>query len=209
MSSKKQSIELFKQKAELVSAVVGSISEPKQALEYVVDLCERKEACQLLLSGCAENLSQSGDALCATKQQKVIAAPGLEKKQYKELEKLCAAKDFKLIASGMREHLGGVDIGFTYADHAIAETGSLVLYSRSEETRLATMLCEIHVAVLPVSKIKDTAFDLEKIMLDQMKSGPDYLAFITGPSRTADIERVLALGVHGPLELHILLWEDK
>jgi L-lactate dehydrogenase complex protein LldG len=43
---------------------------------------------------------------------------------------------------------------------------------------------------------------------DLSKDGPAYVAFVTGASRTADIERVLAIGVHGPLEMHILLLED-
>ena len=47
------------------------------------------------------------------------------------------------------------------------------------------------------------------MVLAQMAQGASYLSFISGASRTADIERGLALGVHGPLELHILILEDK
>ena len=74
--------------------------------------------------------------------------------------------------------------------------------------RLATMLVETHVAVLPVSRLRATVTDLEEEMTRLMAAPPSYLAFITGASRTADIERVLTLGVHGPLELHLLLLKD-
>ncbi len=209
MKDKQTLVELFKQKAEFVSAVVVPVASMKQAYDYVVDICEKKDACQLLASGCEEGLSPTAEALCETKQDKVIAAPGLDKKQFKELEKAAKGKGFKLIQEGMREHLGGIDIGFTVADHGIAETGTLVLGSRSEELRLSTMVCEIHVAVLPLSKLVASSLDLEGFLRASFANTPDYTAFITGASRTADIERVLALGVHGPLELHILLWEDK
>jgi L-lactate dehydrogenase complex protein LldG len=71
------------------------------------------------------------------------------------------------------------------------------------------MISELHVAVLPVSRLVQTAFDFEAEFRERLKLSPNYYAFITGASRTADIERVLALGVHGPLELHILLLTDE
>lgn len=209
MSGLEQLYDTFTQKAELVSAVVSRVDSTETAFRYAVDICDRKDACQLLVSGCAEPLSPPADDLCETKAaRKVMAAPGLPADQLSALKALCDEKEIALIDDGLRDHLAGIDIGFTVADFGIAETGSLVLDSSSEAIRLATMISEIHIALLPMSKIFETAYDLEDRLQDLMAAVPNYTAFITGASRTADIERVLALGVHGPLELHILLWED-
>ncbi len=209
MSGLEELYESFTRKAELVSAVVSHVDTPEAAFAYAVDICDRKEACQLLVSGCAEPLSPEADDLCEAKpQRKIMAAPGLAEEHLSTLKSLCDEKGIALVTDGLRDHLAGIDIGFTPAQFGIAETGSLMLDSTSEAVRLATMISEIHIALLPKSKIFETAYDLEWELQDLMAAPPNYTAFITGASRTADIERVLALGVHGPLELHILLWED-
>ena len=200
-------IELFKEKAKLVSALVSEVATMEAAFHYAVDLCDTKEACQLLMSGCEEAVSDAAQTLCETKQRKVLAAPNLSDADFAALETLCKAKDFDCIREGLRNHLAGIDIGLTLCQGGIAETGTLLLDSNREEVRLTTMVSEYHVAILPKSAIKATSYDLETQLADMLAKGPSYTALITGASRTADIERVLALGVHGPLELHILLLE--
>ncbi len=203
-------LEKFRKKAEIVSAIVSEVDSMAQAVAYTVDLCAQKEACQLLMSGCEESLSNKGQDLCQLKTMgKIIAAPGLNDADMAELVKQAAAREISVIKDGLRGHLAGIDIGLTVADYGIGETGTLVLDSANEELRLATMISEIHVAVIPKSRIRATAEDMYAELKGYMSQKPNYLAFVTGASRTADIERVLALGVHGPLELHILILEDK
>ncbi|MBI9079705.1 MAG: lactate utilization protein [Pseudodesulfovibrio sp.] len=208
MSSKESLSQTFTEKAKLVSAFVTEIASEEEALSHVLDLCGKKEACQLLVSGCERDLSEKAENLCDAKQSKIIAAPGLKKDLYKKLEAKCKKSGFECIDSGLRDHLAGVDIGFTFADYGIAETGTLMIDCPSEDLRLATMVSEYHICILPKSKIRKDSYSIEKMMLTRMNKTPDYMAYVTGASRTADIERVLALGVHGPLELHILLLED-
>jgi L-lactate dehydrogenase complex protein LldG len=195
----------FRNAAEKVSAIVSEVKTMDEALDYTIALCRDKEACQLLIAGCDNPLSTPAQNLCGQKLQKIVAAPQLSEEQTDALSKKCAKYGIGFIREGLRSHLAGIDIGLTTADYGIAETGTLVLDSSSEEVRLTTMISEVHVAVLPLSRIRPTAFDLETELSDRFKMSPNYFAFITGASRTADIERVLALGVHGPLELHILL----
>ena len=208
MSTPNPLVDRLKEKAGLVSADVRSVASMEEALAYVADVCANKDACQILVSGCAEPLSQTATALCETKQQKIICAPAMPADEVAKLRSLCDERGIAVITDGMRERLGGIDIALTMADAGIAETGTIVLRSKNEEVRLATMIAETHIAILPASVIVADSYDLEPRLVEWMQQ-PDYTAFITGPSRTADIERVLALGVHGPLELHILVLEDN
>ena len=208
MSGTQDLTRLMREKAEAVAATVVEVKDYAEALAYTLDICEKKEACQLLISGCDEKLSEKAEALCETKQQKIIAAPNLSDKEFTKLQKACEKQGILCIRDGLRKHLAGIDIGFTHANLAIADTGTCVVDSTSEELRIATMVSEINVMMLKKSTIRANSAEASKEVRELMgNNGPHYTAFITGPSRTADIERVLAIGVHGPLELHIIMLE--
>ena len=98
--------------------------------------------------------------------------------------------------------------GITGANFALADTGTIVLDSTEEPLRLASTFPERHFVLLDPRKIlPDGPSAVGLLRTLHLRDSPDFIAFITGPSRTADIERVLTIGVHGPRELHILLLE--
>lgn len=201
------SVALFKQKAAIVSAQVVDVRDVREAMAYALDLCEKKGFCEQLFAGCEESLSTDGGALCEHALKKTIAAPGLDKKFFVELEKQGAGKGFSVVRNSLRACLAGIDVGFSTAEMGIAETGTCVMASENEDLRLSTMVCEIHVIALPKSKIVNSLYEAEEFLNRLMNKGAMFTSFISGPSRTADIERALTIGVHGPLELHIALME--
>ena len=205
--SESPAVALFKKKAAVVSAPVVEVRNLDEAITYALDVCERKEACELLFTGCEEKLSPNAEGLCERSFAKMIAAPGLSKKDFASLEKQGKDKSFTVIREGMRSYLSGIDVGFAVADLGIAETGTCVVASQSEDVRLSTMVCEVSVIALPKSAIVTSLYDAEDFMNKVMQQGVMYTSYISGPSRTADIERVLTLGVHGPLEHQIALME--
>jgi L-lactate dehydrogenase complex protein LldG len=198
----------FTLRDEEVSAVVRPVASLDAALDYVVDLCAAKEACQWLLAGCEAPLSTKADNLCTTVAAKTIGAPGFSDDLRARLDQRCRNKGIHLTDRSLRQHLGGIDVGLTLADAGIADTGTLVIDSSDEEIRLATMISEVHVAILSADRIVATADDLAASLGEAMARPGNFTAFITGASRTADIERVLAIGVHGPLALHILILDE-
>ena len=96
------------------------------------------------------------------------------------------------------------DAGLTGAVGGLADTGTVVLCSGPGRPRLTWLLPPLHVVVLHSSLVHPTlsAFMEECGELFRCSS---HVAFVTGPSRTADIEQTLTIGVHGPKEVHILL----
>ncbi|MEI7706252.1 MAG: lactate utilization protein [Deltaproteobacteria bacterium] len=100
-----------------------------------------------------------------------------------------------------REQSAGSRVGITEFDWALAATGTVAQDATDPRKRLASMLPETHVAVFPAARmLPDLDALLERI--DPTKSR--YIACVTGPSRTADIERVLTIGVHGPKKLVLI-----
>jgi len=100
--------------------------------------------------------------------------------------------------------IGEIDLGLTSTLGALADTGSIVVASGPDRPRLAWLLPNRHVALVDVDGIHPTmaAFlDATQEPLERLS----HLAFVTGPSRTADIELTMTRGVHGPRELHLIL----
>lgn len=85
----------------------------------------------------------------------------------------------------------------TLADIAVAESGTIVLAAGPNRTRLASLTCAFHVVLLPTSRLVATLEDAVARM------SPRSSVWITGPSRTADIEGELVRGVHGPCQLGV------
>ena len=116
-----------------------------------------------------------------------------------------------LAAAGLAEILTSTlwptrraDAGVSFARLGVAETGSVLLHSSSEDRRVE--LCvDVHLVLLDAAAIVPT-LDQAFVALRQISARPPaFASLVSGPSRSADIERILTIGVHGPRELHILL----
>jgi L-lactate dehydrogenase complex protein LldG len=114
----------------------------------------------------------------------------------------------------LRATIAHADVGVTGADLAIAETGTLVLRSAAGRPRSTSLLPPCHVALFDRSTLVET-LEQVGIALEAWHEGPAadgegaVIAFITGPSRTADIELTLTRGVHGPKEVHAIFVDEE
>jgi L-lactate dehydrogenase complex protein LldG len=176
--------EAFKARAEAVSAEVHRFSGKDEALAFVLNF--------LKASGVSE-APQCGAVWAA--------GTFLEG---------AAKVDFKVKVPGIsfdvtKAASAASKVGISQMDWAIAGTGTLVQDATAVDKRLASTLPPIHLAFIGTERI---LADMGSV-LEQLRPGQlNYISFITGPSRTADIERVLTIGVHGPERLIIVVVDE-
>jgi L-lactate dehydrogenase complex protein LldG len=187
-------VELFRRELTALFGSVHVCASAEEARAQVVstlrdagvDRVLAWEEAQLPLPGVYAALRASG---IATLQSRVLGAPDRQAR-LAELDALPAC--------------------ITGADAAVAESGSFALANGPGRGRLASLLPPLHVALLPAARIKRSLPDAMDLLMSDF--GPalfrdrSNLVFVTGPSRTADIELSLTLGVHGPREVHVVVF---
>jgi L-lactate dehydrogenase complex protein LldG len=177
-------IDLFITRAEAVSAQVQRVSTKSLAMELMVRLLHQegvadKPGCYAVWAACP---------MLGAADRRVLesSVPGLRFDVTREL-----AAEAK--------------VGISQMDWALANTGTVVQTADEVDKRLVSTLPPLHVAIVSAEELLPDLSALFK-QCDPQKAA--YISFITGPSRTADIERVLTIGVHGPERLIIVLVDE-
>jgi L-lactate dehydrogenase complex protein LldG len=125
------------------------------------------------------------------------------------LVRLIAVELEEVVTTPSSSEIFGFDIGITTAQAGIAETGTLVLDSACERHRLVSLVPPVHIAIVDASKIYLTLGETLAFLQNGKAEVSPIVTFVTGPSRTADIELTLAIGVHGPHDLYVIINEGQ
>ncbi len=177
--------ETFRTRAEAVSAEVHRVASTEDAITFVEELLRR------------EGVSDA-PAMRAVWAAGRLVSPSLAA--------ALAARTPGLTFDVTRDAAAASHVGVSEMEWGLADTGSVVQDASDVALRLVSTLPEVHVALLSVDRILPGLADVIP------KLGParaPYISFITGPSRTADIERVLTIGAHGPSRLVIVVHDGE
>ncbi|HXN16192.1 MAG TPA: lactate utilization protein C, partial [Usitatibacter sp.] len=109
------------------------------------------------------------------------------------------------VAVDDRPAQGSDRVGLTGCFCAIAETGTLLLLSSPASPKASALLPETHVCIVPRSRLVLTMEEAFALLRDERRELPRATWFISGPSRTADIEQTIVIGAHGPYRVHVVL----
>ncbi len=186
-------LDQFAETARLRGWNIHRAGDPEEAVGYIVSLAEDRGITQIARS--------TQDVLAVVSLDAALENLGIAT--------VIASKDEAGSRRQAREQIVASGAGVTGADYAVAETGSVVVLPRAGLSRLVSLAPPVHVAVVRPQDVVESLDDVFLFRrLAYYRNGGDmgsYLNFITGPSRTADIEMQLVVGVHGPGEVHLVL----
>lgn len=174
----------------------------KQSLEQVDGHC-------VVVSG-EEGIAKALTRIITDLQNTDLRAQRIAISDVPLVERVMHLTDLEIEAMSVAPDASGIfsfDVGITTAQAAIAETGTLVLDSADEHHRLVSLVPPVHIAIVDATRIVRTLGEALHLLRDGKEISP-AATFITGPSRTADIELTLTIGVHGPQELYVIVHEN-
>jgi L-lactate dehydrogenase complex protein LldG len=150
---------------------------------------------------------------CLNRQELAFQLNSLIRKQ--EWKKIYCREDEmkKLIAdqlvSSMTDDLSGCDVSITGCEALIARTGSIMMSAAQASGRTVSVYAPVHVCIAFSGQlVYDVADALKSVTTKYGNKLPSMITFATGPSRTADIEKTLVVGVHGPKEVYCFLVDE-
>ena len=112
-------------------------------------------------------------------------------------------------ADSLRRHISDSYIGITSADFCLADTATLVMRTRPGQARAVSLLPSIHIAVIEIDRVIADLKELYALLKwdpQESKEGlTNCMTFISGPSKTADIEATMVHGAHGPREVYVFV----
>jgi L-lactate dehydrogenase complex protein LldG len=177
--------EKFKAKLELLSGECYRVNTAKEAGKLVSQILQQKGVEQVALLN--SSISEKGDFA------NQLGEAGIA-----------------VYTDRFREVTQDAQAGITQVNYAIAELGTLVQADADAnvDQRLCSTLVPIHVALVRTSQIIPTLMETMST-LHRLPQIPGFVGFITGASRTSDIERVLTIGVHGPKQLVVIFVDEQ
>ena len=161
-----------------------------------------KERCSALMSTVDEvcSLAEVPQALASYVKEKNLPTAGACWPEFAELDWAGAG-----LAIEARPSHGDDKLGITGAFCALADNGTLMLLSGESTHATTSLLPENHVAIVAASRIVSTMEDGWDLLRRECSGLPRQVNFVSGPSRTADIEMTLVLGAHGPFRVHVIV----
>jgi len=180
-------VQKFKAKHESLAGIVHLVDGLNEAADKIYAILEETKAVKIAVSDLPDEIGQSLAQRCAAAGMNLLKPP---------FEGVDLPGEFD-----------SINVGITRASFAIAETGSLVEFATNDAFRLVSALPLVHIGVFQAADIIATLSEAAVPIRNFYQENPHNatVSFISGPSRTADIEMRLILGVHGPAETHAII----